>query len=128
MVDLYIYNYINNGNCINRRIVYKQNELDIINIEESDVKFILIELKIGQDNIYKIEFKNNDYNFYLVGNEFRKSFFIYYLQHILKISKEYLENVKLSIKIIDNDVNIVEFYFTEKNESILLEKNSYKIK
>jgi len=127
LVDLYIYKYFNNCNFINSRIAYKQNELDKINIEETNVKFILIELKIGDDNIYKIELKNNDYNFYLVGNEFRKSFFIYYLQHILKINKEYLENVKLSVKIIDNDVNIIEFDFTEKNESILLEKNSYKI-
>ena len=127
LLDFYIYNYINNVNCINKRIVYNQNELDRINIEESDIKFILIELKIGQDNIYKIELNNNDYNFYLVGNKFSKSFFRYYLQNILKINKEYLENSKFSVKIIDNDVNIVEFDFTEKNETILLEKNSYKI-
>ena len=63
----------------------------------------------------------------MVGNKFSKSFFRYYLQNILKINKEYLENSKFSVKIIDNDVNIVEFDFTEKNETILLEKNSYKI-
>lgn len=132
LIDFYIYKYNNkDGNCMTKRIFHKGNEFKQINLEESDIKFILVELKIGENNIYKIELKTHGYNFYLVGNEFKKSFFIYYLRHILKINKEDLqdlENLKFSVKIIDNDVNIVEFDFTDQNESILLEKTIYQMK
>jgi hypothetical protein len=63
----------------------------------------------------------------VVGNSFNKQFFVYYLKQILKISEEINDDDKFSLKVIDNDVNTVELDFTDKNESILLEKNGYKL-
>ena len=33
----------------------------------------------------------------------------------------------MSVKLIDKDVNVLEIIFTDKDESILLEKNGYKL-
>ena len=47
--------------------------------------------------------------------------------------KNYLEvddiksDTQMTLKIIDHDVNRIEINFTDKNESILLEKNGYKL-
>ena len=87
---------------------------------------MLVELKIG-DNSFKIDFKTDDYNFYIVGNCFTKNFFLYYLTEILKINEMINDNDKFSFKIIDHDVNTVELEFTDKTDSILLEKNGYKL-
>ena len=94
--------------------------------EMSDIRFILVELKIG-DNTYKIDLKSDNYNFYVVGNCFTKNFFIYYLTEILKPTQQLDNDNKFIIKIIDHTVDTIEFEFTDKNESILLEKIGYKI-
>ena len=46
---------------------------------------------------------------------------------MLKLNELFYENLTISIKIIDSNINIVEFDFTDKNERILLEKNGYKL-
>ena len=94
--------------------------------EMSDIRFILVELKICE-NTYKIDLKTDTYNFYVVGNCFTKQFFVYYLTEILKPSEPFDDTNKLGIKIIDHNVDTVEFEFTDKNESIILEKNGYKL-
>ena len=71
--------------------------------------------------------KTEEYNFYVVGNNLTKGFFVYYLKQILRISEEIKDNDKMSVKLIDKDVNVLEIIFTDKDESILLEKNGYKL-
>lgn len=121
--ELYIYKTYH-GNETFDKISYSND--DNFDFEESNIKFILVELKIGE-NDYKIDFKNSgNYNYYLVGNKFTKKFFLFHLyntHHNIDIK----EDTKISLKIIDDNVDTHEIVFTDKNESILLEKNSYKV-
>lgn len=94
--------------------------------EMSDIRFILVELKIC-DNTYKIDLKSDNYNFYVVGNCFTKNFFVYYLTEILKPTQQFDNDNKFIIKIIDHNIDTIEFEFTDKNENIILEKNGYKL-
>jgi len=112
--------------CVNKKIIYDINE-PMIMAEFSNIRFILVELLIGDDKIYKIDFKTDDYNFYLVGNKFTKAFFVYYVNNYLNIQTPISENDKYSLRIIDHEINKVEYEFTDKNESIILERNHYKL-
>lgn len=125
--DFMIYSWLDDTKtCINKKLMYDLNEALSFS-EVSDIKFFLVELKIGENNSHKIELKTDEYNFYMIGNSFNKQFFIYYLKEILKISEEIKEDDKFSLKIIDHDVNTIKLDFTEKNENIILKKNGYKL-
>ena len=117
-------------NCTNKKIIYYLNgqilDEQQAPTEFSDIKFMLIELIIGE-NKYKVDLKTDDYNFYLVGNKFTKQFFLYYLKQILHINNLINEDDKFILKIIDHDVNTIDVEFSDKNDSILLEKNGYKV-
>ena len=117
-----IYNYIDNK-FVNKLLFYKNSNHPINEI--SDIKFMLIEFKNGE-NIYKIDLKTDKFNYYLVGNKFTKNFFIFYIKTHLNKNHEF--DNKCTLKIIDHDVNKIEIEFTDKNESILLEKNGYELK
>lgn len=125
--DFAIYSWIDTGKTyINKSIVYGSH-IPIKIGDESDIKFMLVEFKFGENNSHKIDLKTEKLNFYIVGNVFTKQFFIYYLKQISKINEEIDENANFSLKIIDQDVNSITLDFTDKNESILLEKTSYKV-
>jgi hypothetical protein len=120
--DFYIYNHIDN-HIINKQIFYKDSNQPMNQL--SDIKFMLIEFKIGE-NVYKIDLKTDKFNYYLLGNKFTKGFFIFYIEtHLNK--KHDTSNNNCSLKIIDHNVNQLEIEFTYKNESILLEQNGYKL-
>ena len=87
---------------------------------------MLIEIKIGESEPHKIDLKTDKFNYYLVGNKFTKSFFIFYLKNYLEVD-DIKSDTQMTLKIIDHDVNRIEINFTDKNESILLEKNGYKL-
>ena len=114
-------------NYIHKKIVYDKEEQTLTLPETSDIKFILLEFKVGENKLHKIDLKTDNINFNIVGNSFTRQFFIYYLKQVLKINEEFNENDKFSLKIVDYDVNSTVIDFTDKNESILLEKTSYKI-
>ncbi len=115
----------NDKNIVNKQIVYNLNKQ--ISIPEcSDIKFILVEVAVGE-NIYKVDLKTDTFNYYIVGNEFNRLFFIYYLKHHRKYQNINFD-IKMSLKIIDNNINELKVDFTDKNEYILLEKNGYKLK
>lgn len=110
-----------------KRITYNGSYKDI-SFEESDIKFILVEFVVGE-KIYKIDLKTDEYNYYMIGNEFTKKFFIYYInEHLLsKYEQHDLDvNEKYSLKIIDNNVIRHILDFTDKNESLELDKDCYK--
>jgi hypothetical protein len=121
--DFALYSRLDDSNkCLNKKIVYDLDEsIDVY--EVSTIKFLLVELKNGSD-VYKIELKNDVYNFYIVGNRFTKQFFQYYLTEILKIT-ESVDN--FSLHIIDHEVNTVDLDFSDENAYILLEKTDYKL-
>lgn len=120
--DFYIYNHIDN-NIINKQLFYKDSIQQMC--EVSDIKFILIEFKNGE-NIYKIDLKTDKFNYYLVSNKFTKNFFIFYIKRHLNKMDEFVDN-NCRVKIIDHDINTLEIVFTDKNESIILEKTGYKL-
>ena len=124
--DFILFSWVSKpSNTIVKKIIYDKNEIPTLT-EESDIKFILVELNIGV-TIYKIDLKTADFNYYLVGNKFTKQFFIFYLKHYLKVIEEIKDDEKIKLTIIDHDVNSIELDFTDKNESVLIEKNGYKI-
>jgi hypothetical protein len=115
-----------NNKCVNRVFLYSQ-PFATTNYEVSNVKFMLLELKIN-GNAYKIELKNEESNYYIVNNIFDKNFFIYYLNnyHICDNlpSDELMQIEKFDIKLIDQDVNIRELEITDK-KFILIKKDEY---
>lgn len=120
--------YSETEKCVNKQLVYEKENPDGIKLSKSsDIKFMLIEIKIGENEPYKIDLKNNDFNYYLIDNRFTKEFFIYYLINHLKIQELISNDDKFTVKIIDHDVNTIEINFTNKNESIVLEKSGYKV-
>ena len=122
--DFILYSWFDDENeYVNKKIMYEKNDI-VSSSELSEIKFMLIEINIGENN-YKIDLKTDRYNFYVVGNVLTKQFFIYYLKRFLKVNDLIYD--KISIKIIDQNVNIIAFDFTDKNENIVLEKNSYKL-
>jgi len=125
--ELMIYSWLNDTkSCVNKKLIYDLKE-PLSFSEASDIKFLLVELKFGDNNSNKIDLKTDEFNFYMIGNSFTKQFFIYYLKQILKIGEEIKDDDKINLKFIDNDVNTIEIDFTDKNESILLEKTGYKL-
>ena len=121
--DFIIYS---DSKTINKKLLTEVSVDENYDYEMADIQFMLVELKIG-NNTYKIDLKSDNYNFYVVGNCFTKKFFVYYLTEILKPTQQFDNDNKFIIKIIDHDVNSIEFEFTDKNESIMLEKNGYKL-
>ena len=125
--DFMVYSWLDNTkNCVNKKLVYDLKE-PLSFTEVSDVKFLLIELKVGENNSHKIDLKKDEFNFYLVGNSFTKQFFIYYLKQIVKSTEEIKDDDKINLKFIDHDVNTIDLDFTDKNENIILEKTGYKL-
>jgi hypothetical protein len=124
--DFALFSWLGDDNkCINKKIVYDIN--DPMSFSEcSNIKFILIEIEAGEKK-YKVNLKTDDYNFYVVGNKFTKQFFIYYLKQCLNINDHINSNDKIHIKIIDHNVDNIETDFTDKNESLVLEKTGYRL-
>jgi len=125
--DFTIYSWLDSSkSCVNKKLIYDSEE-SLSFSEVSDIKFFLVELKVGEGNSHKIELKTNEFNFYVIGNSFNKQFFIYYLKEILKISEEIKDDDKFNLKILDHDVNTIELDFIDQNENIILEKTGYKL-
>jgi hypothetical protein len=116
-----------NKKCVDNKIIYKNDNYDESMCEYSDIKFLLVEIKIGDDISRKIDLKTDEFNYYLVGNKFTKDFFMFYLNYYLQLKYEIKETDKITLKIIDHDVNTINLDFTDKNEAILLGKNSYNL-
>jgi len=125
--DLAIFSWLGDDNkCVNRKTIYTASEPTTI-VECTDIKFMLVEIEVGENKSYKVDLKTDSYNFYLVGNKFTKQFFIYYLKQILCIDENINDQDKFVLKIIDHHVNRITVDFTDKNERIILEKNGYKV-
>jgi hypothetical protein len=142
--DFMIYSFIPEDNInslsnyVNKKIIIPLENSAINNrinnYSKSDVKFMMVELKIQKTDknvdiidTFKIDLKTDNYDFYVVDNRFSKAFFKYYLRNMLNYTKEFKDDEKWSLKIIDHNVDMVIIDFTEKDESVLIEKDIYKI-
>ena len=125
--DFLILSWLSNNNkCLHKKIMYDMNE-PITMSEESDIKFFLMKIKVGDGEERTINLKTPEFNYYLVDNKFTKQFFIFYLKYHLQINDEISNTDKFSVKIIDHNINEIDIDFTDKNESIILEKTGYKL-
>jgi hypothetical protein len=121
-----IHNYVEDGFTY-KKIIFDRTDIDDL-FEVSSIKFILLEFSIGETEYkYKIDLKTDTFNYYLVGNKFTKDFFIYYIKNHLHIDSNIIFDTNCKLTIIDHNVKKTELEFTDKNESILLEKNDYII-
>lgn len=127
--DFRIFSCYSESGLINKKLVYQEETVKDISFdfETTDIKFMLIELQIGEKEVYKIDLKSDKFNYYLAGNKFNRQFFIYYLRQYLNINKEINTSDKINLKILDNNVNTIQLDLTDKNASLELEKNNYKL-
>jgi hypothetical protein len=124
----------NEKNCVNKRLIYGDTSVNRVSHETlicqpSNVQFILVEIRCGE-NVCKINLKDKNCNYYVVGNIFTKSFFMYYLNKFYsRIFESLILNTdcELSLKLIDHNVSVIEIDMNEKFEYIKLEKESYTI-
>jgi hypothetical protein len=125
--DFLIYSHLNDKNCANKILLQKGQEITS-EYELSNVNFMLVELHIDSI-IFKINLKDEKYNFYMQGNRLSCDFFMYYLKNY-EFNKifDLTSYNSILLHIIDQDVNKIIVDFTDNNRYISIEKDTYKIK
>ena len=93
-----------------------------LDYEISNVSFISFKITLDNGVEYNIKLKTNEYNFYVVNNEINFQFIKYYLNKYLNV--RLLDTCEYTINIVDENVNFISVL---KNDSILIEKDTYKI-
>ena len=117
--DFILLTKIDENNIKNKRIYYNlPDDNDISIIEKSNVTFILVELII-QNYTIVLHFKNDVYNYLIIGNEIDFTFLIYFLKTHYKHEYEKLDFDDLSekdfkMRIIDGNINNYEFDMSSK--------------
>ena len=111
----------------NKRILKKLEDWNDL-VEESNVKFILVEVLCKNQETQnpkqiKIDFKTDNYNFYVVNNVFDEKFIIYFLTTYYSEEVKDVELQNISITILD--ANIVNFEYNIKNDYIYITKTAY---
>ncbi len=104
----------------------KKTYIESLKLEEADYKFIMTEITINNNNIL-IHFTTEKYNYLIVNNKFDKIFINYFLKthytdFVKDLSDSEIENYK--IKIIDHNVNVVEF---DNTKFLIINKTEYEI-
>jgi hypothetical protein len=116
--------HMNKTGCVNNVIL--RTSPFVVKYEVSDIKFMLVEIKIN-DGFYKLNFKTDSYNYYVVNNRLDRQFFIYFLKkyQIYDFANDNIEKfASFHVKIIDQNVNVREFEITQGN-FITIQKNDY---
>jgi hypothetical protein len=122
------YSNINKNICVNKKII--TNKPVTFDYELTNFSFLLIEFVIGE-KIFKINLKDQTYNFYIVDNVFNIDFFTYYLtthypEKILKNDIDITQNEICMVKIVDHNVKTFSVDM-KKNSSIKILKDGYVI-
>jgi hypothetical protein len=129
-VDINVmYDFIVYSDSTNKKLIYKGENI-ITECELSNINFILVELNVDKTS-FKINLKNEKYNFYVKGNKLSKIFFPYFFKNIVcdpNFDYESYNESTVSLNIIDQDVNTVNIMFTENNEYIEFDKDGYTVK
>lgn len=116
--------HMNKTGCVNNVIL--RTSPFVVKYEVSDIKFMLVEIKIN-DGFYKLNFKTDSYNYYIVNNRLDRQFFIYFLKQyqIYDFANDNIEKLtSFHVKIIDQNVNVREFEITQ-SKFITIQKNDY---
>lgn len=128
-VDNYDFKITTHSGLLKKVQYREQNQEQYANIDECSFRLLLLEFCYENSN-YKINLQSEEYNYYLVGNRFTKDFFFFYLNHYYQknLQPDTIDkDVKCGIIMIDQNVDRLEFDFTDKNETIVLLKNGYNI-
>ena len=104
----------------------KKTYIESLKVEQADYKFIMTEITINNNNI-SIHFTTEKYNYLIVDNKLNNQFIMYFLKthytdFVKDLSDSEIENYK--IKIIDHNVNVVEF---DNTKSLIINKTGYEI-
>ena len=116
--------HMNKTGCVNKVIL--RTSPFVVKYEVSDIKFMLVEIKIN-DGFYKLNFKTDSYNYYVVNNRLDRQFFIYFLKkyQIYDFANDNIEEfASFHVKMIDQNVNVREFEITQ-SKFITIQKNDY---
>ena len=112
--DLIIYsNYDEDHKIVNKTIFTKMPGEADFNYSTSDIKFVLSEVEIN-DKTIKIEFKTDNYNYYIVNNVINHKFLEYFLKkYYQREIMDFHEFEKpfqdMKLKILDHNVEKQEF-------------------
>ena len=118
--------------CVNKKIITRTNHQELSSkCERSNIQFIMVEFKMGEKT-YKINMKDETYNYYVVGNIINFAFIVYYLMNhssekitFKEIETHMTNSNECHIKIIDHNVNIVTL--DKLSHFIEIRENDYHI-
>ena len=111
--------------CVNKVVLHSQPFSG--KYEVSNIQFLLVEVKIN-DAAYKINLKTDTFNYYIVDNIFDLKFFKYYLYNyqIFNFTAEDMDKIdKLTVNIIDHDINMREGLEISNDRFIIIKKDGY---
>jgi hypothetical protein len=129
--SLTIYNKYDEDQNLDYKIIldYKLDDekikcIEASKVEQADYKFIMTEITINNNNI-SIHFTKETYNYLIIDNKIDKKFINYFLRthyadFVKDLSDSEIENYR--IKLIDHNVNIVEF---DNTKTIKINRNNY---
>jgi hypothetical protein len=96
---------------------------ELLQHKQADYKFIMTEITIDDKKIV-VHFKTDKYNYLIVNNNINKYFINYFLKtHYNDLVKD-LEIENYSIRIVDHNVNIVEF---DSSKTLIIKETEYVI-
>lgn len=104
------------------RTITDSKDTQIIEYKKSNVSFVSVSL-ICDNETFDVNLNDNAYNYYVVGNCLDKTFFKYYMRHILLRNVD-SRSFKYTVEIIDSDINILKI---NENQQIIINEDSYNI-
>jgi hypothetical protein len=112
-------------------ILYKiPNCIEDFNYEKTDYKLMLAEIKIENITL-RIDFCNENYNYYIVNNIIDPKFLQYFLKkyHYYNVANLYSfdESTHYQLKVIDENIQVYELDNTLQTYRIKLKKNNIEI-
>lgn len=124
--DFLIISYIKHSpSIIHKKLLKKYEEKEEMNIEVSTVKFMLIEVIIG-DKSFKLDLTTNAFNYYVVNNIIDKYVVTYLMrvQYFYEMKSNHDDVINYVLKIVDNNVDTIDIGL---DKSIKILKDSYEI-
>jgi hypothetical protein len=125
--DFIIYSdYDESAKIVNKRIFTKIPCKDDFQCSTSDIRFVLSEVEIN-DKTIKVEFKTDNYNYYIVNNVINHKFLEYFLKkyhqrEILDFHEFEKPFHDMKLKILDHNVDKQEF---DLKNTLKINKNDY---
>lgn len=107
----------------NKILDWEYDYYELLQHKQADYKFIMTEITIDDKKIV-VHFTTDKYNYLIINNNINKYFIDYFLKtHYSELVKD-LEIEKYTIKIIDHNVNIIEF---DNTKTLIIKETEYLI-